>query len=225
MQGYSLTPSGLNEVVNILAVTSLLCSQALCQGDDPSRFGLLAVSHTKPGSVLDACLTRHAQQIVHTFAHIAKLITQDNSLDCLRPETILREGFRKAHSRSAPSGVSFAKYGDYGWISHDHEDNRWSRQRCVLILGSDSSQLCKHQMSNNVADSSSQLRDYITYRLLWCLCPRCLRYEECCVDMRETVQGPNLAFCWACLLLAVDRSESESAAGRHHVLLRPTRAS
>ena len=105
-----------------------------------------------------------------------------------------------------------------------HEDDRWSRQRCVLILGSDSSQLCKHQMSNPVADSSSQLRDYIRYGLLWSL-PEVSQIRRVLCGHARDPQGPKLASCWACLPLSVVRSESKSAAGRHHVLLRPPRAS
>ena len=47
-----------------------------------------------------------------------------------------------------------------------HEDDRWSRQQCVLIVCSDPSQLCKSQRSKPVVYTSSQLRDYIRYRLL-----------------------------------------------------------
>ena len=100
----------------LVALTSVLCSQALCQGDDPLRSGLLAASHTKTGPAL---WTRHTQRNVHTFAHIAKLKTQDIPVDCRESDIFLRGGFGKAHPRSAPSGASPAKYGEYGWISHD----------------------------------------------------------------------------------------------------------
>ena len=71
------------------------------------------------------------------------------------------------------------------------EDNRCSRQQCVLRLGSDPSQLCKSQMSNPVADSSSQLRDYTAYRLLWSL-PEVSQIRRVCVDMRETLRALSL---------------------------------
>ena len=134
----------------------------------------------------------------------------------LRPETILREGFEKAHSRSAPSGISPAKYGDYRWRQRERiaerfliirEDNRWSRQQCVLIICSDPSQLCISQMSNPDAHSSSQLREvsYIRYRLLWSL-PEVSQIRRVLCGHARDPQGPKIAFCWACLPVTVVRA-------------------
>ena len=82
------------------------------------------------------------------------------------------------------------------------EDDRWFRQRCVLMLGSDSSQLCRSQMSNPVAHSSSQLRDYIRYGLLWSL-PEVSQIRRVLCGHARDPPALKLASCWACLPLTV----------------------
>ena len=173
--------------------------------------GLLAASsHTRNCPVPCA---RRTQQVVHMIAH--------TSLDCRRPDTVLRGGFGEENSFALrPLACCLQGLVTIAEILMVRENDMWSRQRCVLIPCKNSSQLCNGPISRLfstlIGDSFRKLVDDGKYTC-WGLYLRCLKDEKHCVNACDP-HDPDLAFCWPCLYLPAARSEAESSKGQLDVL-------